>query len=70
MRMSDNLLKGRLNEVGLVDEALFEVGQTVISQLESLLSRQLGVSCKVELFKEWSQVVYWLLTLCSQLLLL
>jgi len=65
-----DLLKGRLYEVGLVEQTLFELSQTVVSQLHSLLSSQFRVA-KVQLFQQRFQIIHrLLLTLSQQLLLL
>jgi len=65
-----DLLKGRLYEVGLVEQTLFELSQTVVSQLHSLLSSQFRVA-KVQLLQQRFQIIHrLLLTLSQQLLLL
>ena len=61
-----NFLESLLNEVGLVDEPLLEVGQTLLLQLERLLrSEDAGV---VDLLEEWGQVVHLLVLVGGSLL--
>lgn len=53
--MGTDLLKPGLNEVGLVNEPLFEVGQALLLQAEGLLFGQL--LWVTDLGQEWRQVV-------------